>query len=257
MTFPRVRSHVPLAAPRTSLSTRILPIYAHSIPRWRILPRINWTSHSAFSSAPTATLSIVLHAAWLTTPIVARDTRLSLPVPPLLLATSPPVPSPLLRTGIVSPSSPAGLHPPSHLAGPHAEIFNHLLTTSCDLQNIPAARLATTCAILLPGLIEEGHRSHHLHVGHLLQDLGIAVDSVDSDTASGPHARSIDSLSGDASSGASRSAGSAAPCMVLVDQLQPLLADPHSTALPPSFTPHTTGRCALLHGALHRCRQHP
>ena len=34
----------------------------------------------------------------------------------------------------------------------------------------------------MPGLIEEGHRSHHLHIGHMLQDLGDAVDTVASDT---------------------------------------------------------------------------
>ena len=118
MTFPRARSHVPHAAPRTSRSRRILPIYAPPMPRWRILPRINGTSRNACSFAPTATSSVVVRAAWLTIPTAAHNAQLSLPVPPLLLAPSPPATSPLLRIGIFYPSSPAESTPPTALGRP-------------------------------------------------------------------------------------------------------------------------------------------
>ena len=158
-----------------------------------------------------------------------------------------------------------GVHCPHRTwPAPFGKVITRLLTTSCDLQNIPAARLATTCALILPGLIEEGHRSHHLHVGHMLQDLGDAADSVGSDTefavrlleyaqriapavsaqqerartraASGSHCRSVDSLKSSIERLVKeRRLGSA---MVLVDQLQPLLVDvsgpPNRPALSPS-----------------------
>ena len=171
-----------------------------------------------------------------------------------------------------------GVHNPHRSwPAPIGKILNRLLNTSCDLQNTPAACLATSCALILPGLIEEGHRSHHLHIGHMLQDLGDAADTVASDTdfaarllnyarriapsvsayqervharttSGGSSGRSVDSLKSSIERLVKeRRLGSA---MVLVDQLQPLLGADYG---PPSTvrTPLTTSEVSDLISSLH------
>ena len=192
-------------------------------------------------------------------------------VPPLPCYFPPPL-HPCLPPGAIAaaaerdllPLFSRGLHSP-HRAwpAPLGKILCRLLTTSCNTQNTPAACLATVCALILPGLIEEGHRSHSIHIGHMLQDLGDATDAVDSDTdyavrllayarriapsvsaqqermrdraAAGPRVRSVDSLKASIERLVrDRRLGSA---MVLVDQLQPLIGDGQGPPSPPTLCP--------------------
>ena len=137
------------------------------------MPRTYWTSHSASSFAPTATSSVAVHVAWLTTsanhsnrcqqrPAVAPSTSVH--------AISQPSLQHYCRCGGQgsSPSPlPRGLQSPPYLAGRFSTASS--FTTSCDFHTLHFRR--SSCHHVRPpptglDLRTPPYRSHHLHVSH-------------------------------------------------------------------------------------------